>query len=140
MTSIEAYTTARTGTAAERTAAWLGLAAAVVLLRLPFRHTTRAARLARRFGRRPLGPATAETLVGAVAHAGRRWPVRVACAEQSLGAVLAAAILRRRLVWCLGVRFSPPPVEYHAWAHLPGHGPVSEYTEGGWHHHTALEI
>lgn len=140
MTSIEAYTTTRTGTAIERAAAWLGLAAAVVLLRLPFRHTAQAVRAARRFGRRPLTPAAAETLVAAVTHVGRHWPLRVACTEQSLGAVLAAAILRRRLIWCLGVRFSPPPVEYHAWAYLPDHGPVGEYMEGGWHHHTALEI
>ncbi|MFJ6464375.1 hypothetical protein ACIQM0_25655 [Streptomyces sp. NPDC091387] len=57
-----------------------------------------------------------------------------------LGAVLAAALMGRRLNWCLGARFSPPPVEYHAWAELPGHGPVGEYTEAGWHHHTALTI
>ncbi|CAM5615517.1 hypothetical protein SGLAM104S_02830 [Streptomyces glaucescens] len=47
--------------------------------------------------------------------------------ETSLGAVLAATPLGRRLDWCLGARFAPPPVEYYAWAELPGHatGPRS---------------
>ncbi|WP_328912030.1 MULTISPECIES: lasso peptide biosynthesis B2 protein [unclassified Streptomyces] len=140
MTVIQVYTAFRSGTFAERSAARIGLAAAVVLLRLPFRHTARVVRFARRFGRRPLTPGHAEELVAAVRYVGRRWPVRIACMESSLGAVLAAAILRRHLTWCLGARFTPPPVEYHAWAELPGHGPVGEYTEGGWHHHTALSI
>ncbi|MFC9222993.1 lasso peptide biosynthesis B2 protein [Streptomyces hygroscopicus] len=107
---MEAYCTVRTGTLGERLAAAAGLALALVLLRLPFRHTA------------------------------RWWPGRAACMETSLGAVLAAALLGRRLDWCLGARFAPPPVEYHAWAELPGHGPVGEYTAAGWHHHTALTI
>lgn len=140
MTTLQAYSTLRAGTFAERCAARLGLAAAVVLLRLPFRHTVRVVRLARHLGRRPTTPGRAEDLVAAVRYAGRRWPVRIACMESSLGAVLATAILRRNLTWCLGARFTPPPVEYHAWAELPGHGPIGEYTTGGWHHHTALSI
>ncbi|MEU1791631.1 lasso peptide biosynthesis B2 protein [Streptomyces sparsogenes] len=140
MTSMEAYSTVRTGTFPERCAAAVGLALALVLLRLPFRHTVRAVRWARRAGRRPLTAAKAEVLVTAVRHTGRLWPGRAACMETSLGAVLAAALLGRRLHWCLGARFSPPPVEYHAWAELPGGGPVGEYTEAGWHHHTALTI
>lgn len=140
MTSMEAYTTVRTGTVAERTAAAAGLALALVLLHLPFRHTTHTVRWARRAGRRAMEPERAEAVVDAVRHASRLWPGRAACMETSLGAVLAAALLGRRLDWCLGVRFSPPPVEYHAWAELPGHGPVGEYTTGGWHHHAALTI
>lgn len=140
MTSMEAYSTTRAGTFLERCAAAAGLALALMLLRLPFRHTARAARWARRVGRRPMTAAQADVIVTAVKHAGRLWPGRAACMETSLGAVLAAALLGRRLNWCLGVRFSPPPVEYHAWAELPGHGPVGEYTAAGWHHHTALTI
>ncbi|MFE7130878.1 lasso peptide biosynthesis B2 protein [Streptomyces sp. NPDC057638] len=140
MTTIEAYSTTRTGTPIERAAARLGLAAAVLLLRLPFRHTVRAARLARRLGRRPLFPGQGQTLVEAVRHSGRNWPVRIACLETSLGAVLAAALLGYELTWHLGARFVPPPTEYHAWAEVPGHGPVGEYTEAGWYHHTALHI
>ncbi|MGW2324731.1 lasso peptide biosynthesis B2 protein [Streptomyces sp. NPDC001700] len=140
MTSIEAYATVRTGTPAERCAAALGLVLALVLLRLPFRHTVRSVRWARRVGRRPLAPARAEAVVAAVRHTGHLWPGRMACAETSLGAVLAAALLGRRLDWCLGARFAPPPTEYHAWAELPGHGPVGEYTTGGWHHHTVLTL
>lgn len=140
MSTAEAFTTTRSGTLAERLAAVAGLVLALVLLRLPLRRTIRAARWARRAGRRPLDPERARTLVEAVRHTGRYWPGRVACVETSLGAVLAAALLGRRLDWCLGARFAPPPVEYHAWAHLPGHGPVGEHTEAGWHHHAALTI
>ncbi|WP_274919418.1 lasso peptide biosynthesis B2 protein [Streptomyces sp. WZ-12] len=146
MTSIEAYSTTRSGTYPERCAAAAGLALALVLLHLPvrrhlrFRYTLRAARLARRAGRRPLDPTRAQELVDAVRHTARWWPGRAACMETSLGAVLAAALLGRRLNWCLGARFCPPPVEYHAWAELPGTGPVGEYTLGGWHHRTALSI
>lgn len=137
---MEGYTTVRTGTLPERAAAAAGIALALVLLRLPFRHTVRAVHCARWAGRRPLTPERAAALVAAVRQAGHLWPGRTACMETSLGAVLAAALLGRRLNWCLGVRFSPPPVEYHAWAELPGSGPVGEYTEAGWHHHTALTI
>ncbi|GAA2350209.1 lasso peptide biosynthesis B2 protein [Streptomyces cuspidosporus] len=140
MTSMEAYSTVRSGTLLERCAATIGLALALVLLRLPFRHTVRAVRWARRAGWRPLTAVRAETLVSAVRHTGRLWPGRAACMETSLGAVLAAALLGRRLHWCLGARFSPPPVEYHAWAELPGGGPIGEYIEAGWHHPTALTI
>ncbi|MEV2201488.1 lasso peptide biosynthesis B2 protein [Streptomyces fradiae] len=99
---MEAYSTVRTGTCPERLAAAAGLALALVLLRLPFRHTVRAARLARRLGRRELEAARAEALVGAVRHTARWWPGRAACMETSLGAVLAAALLGRRLDWHLG--------------------------------------
>ncbi|MGW5120855.1 lasso peptide biosynthesis B2 protein [Streptomyces noursei] len=146
MTSMEAYATVRTGTFAERLAAAAGLVLALVLLHLPvrkkarFRYTVRGARLARRIGRRELDAARAEALVGAARHTARLWPGRAACMETSLGAVLAAALLGQRLNWCLGARSSPPPVEYHAWADLTEHGPVGEYTAGGWHHRAALTI
>ncbi|MGW1837729.1 lasso peptide biosynthesis B2 protein [Streptomyces sp. NPDC002067] len=143
---MEAYSTTRTGTVGERLAAAAGFALALILLRLPvgkagrFRYTVSGARIARRAGRRPLNPAQAEALVDAVRHTARLWPGRAACMETSLGTVLAAALMGRRLNWCLGARFSPPPVEYHAWAELPGQGPVGEYTDAGWHHRTALTI
>ncbi|MDT0447770.1 lasso peptide biosynthesis B2 protein [Streptomyces hesseae] len=137
---MESYSTVRTGLFRDRLAAAMGLALALALLGLPFCFTVRAARIARRAGRRPIGHDRAEALVAAVRHTGRLWPVRAACVEISLGAVLAAALLGCRLNWCLGVRFSPPPTEYHAWAGLPGGGPVGEYTEAGWHHYTALVI
>ncbi|SHN31015.1 lasso peptide biosynthesis B2 protein [Streptomyces yunnanensis] len=168
MTSVEAYSTVRTGTRRERVAAAMGLALALVVLSPRLRRTVRAARrlsrhllragqsraehgaegglpfraarLARKVGRRPLTAEQAEALVGAVRHTSRWWPGRAACMETSLGAVLAAALLGYRLNWCLGPRFSPPPTEYHAWVELPDHGPVGEYTAAGWHHHTALTI
>ncbi|MGM9333634.1 lasso peptide biosynthesis B2 protein [Streptomyces murinus] len=140
MTTNEAWSTVRTGTFAERAAATTGVLLALLLLKLPFRHTARTVRCARKIGRRAPATARAETLVAAVRHAGRWWPGRVACLETSLGAVLAAALLGQRLDWCLGVRFTPPPVEYHAWAALPDGGPVGEYAAAGWHHQTALTI
>lgn len=140
MTSMEAYSTVRAGSFRERFAAAAGLTLALVLLRLPFRWTVRAVRRARRLGRRPMSSAQAEVIVSAVRHTARLWPGRAACMETSLGAVLAAALLGRRLDWCLGARFSPPPVEYHAWAALPDDGPVGEYTAAGWHHHAALTV
>ncbi|MFI1012648.1 lasso peptide biosynthesis B2 protein [Streptomyces sp. NPDC020965] len=141
MTMPQTYTTVRAGTFPQRCAARLGLIAAMLLLRLlPFQLTVRLVRLARRFGRRPLAPERAEDLVSAVRYAGRRWPVRIACMESSLAAVLAAAITGRKLNWCFGVRFVPPPVEYHAWAEAPGHGPVGEDTDADWPYHTALSL
>ncbi|MFF9554566.1 lasso peptide biosynthesis B2 protein [Streptomyces albus] len=140
MTSMEAYATVRAGTVRERLAAATGLTLALLLLRLPFRWTVRGTRTARRAGRRPMDAAQAEAIVAAVRHTARWWPGRAACMETSLGAVLASAVLGRRLDWCLGVRFAPPPVEYHAWAQLPDSGPVGEYTAAGWHHHAALRI
>ncbi|GAA3082380.1 hypothetical protein GCM10020000_80450 [Streptomyces olivoverticillatus] len=137
---MESFSTTRTGRFRDRLAAAIGLALALGLLALPFRHTVRAARWARRAGRRPLGRQRAEDLVAAVRHTSRLWPVRAACMETSLGAMLAAALLGRRLDWCLGVRFSPSPTEYHAWASLPDDGPVGEYTEAGWHHYVALTV
>jgi hypothetical protein len=140
VTSTEAYSTVRTGTFPERMAAAAGLAPALALLRLPLRHTVRTVRWARRASRRPLTPERAGTLAEAVRHTGRLRSGRAACTETSLGTVLAAAWLGRRLNWCLGARFPPPPVEYHAWAELPAGGPVGEDTGAGWHHHTALTI
>jgi hypothetical protein len=140
VTSTEAYRPVRTGTRRERVAAAAGLALAVLLLRLPFRHTVRAARWARLAGRRPLDLPRAEALASAIRHAGRWWPGRIACLERSLGTMLAAALLGRELTWCLGARLAPPPTEYHAWVERPGHGPVAEHTTAGWHHHAALRV
>ncbi|WP_369383771.1 lasso peptide biosynthesis B2 protein [Streptomyces sp. cg36] len=137
---MEAYSTVRTGAYRERLAAATGLALALALLHLPFRYTVGTARLARRIGRRPLTHERAQALVAAVRHTARWWPGRAACMETSLGAVLAAALLGRRLNWCLGARFAPPPTEYHAWTELPAGDPVGEYTAAGWHHHSALTI
>jgi hypothetical protein len=139
VTTMEAYSTSRTGTWRDRLAAAVGLLLALVLLRLPFRLAVRVARWARRVGCRPLSPARAAVLVAAVRHAGRWWPGRVACLETSLAAHLAAALLGRELTWCVGVRFSPPPTAFHAWAELDGQ-PVGEYTVAGWHYHAALAI
>ncbi|GAA2698412.1 MULTISPECIES: lasso peptide biosynthesis B2 protein [Actinosynnema] len=102
MTTFESHETARVGTVGDRLLAVVALAVALLLLRLPLRHTTRVVRVARRAGRRHIAPKRAATLVAAVRHAGRWWPGRVACLETSLAACLAAALLGRELTWCLG--------------------------------------
>lgn len=145
MTTIEAYDVRRVGTAVQRLAAAGGLLVALPLLRLPDRFAMRAAiqaaRLARRTtGRRPLEPEKAALLKCAVEYAARWLPIRVACIETSLATVLAAALLGRQLRWCVGARFLPPPVAYHAWVEIDGHGPIGEDTESGWYHHAALSI
>ncbi|GAA3845917.1 hypothetical protein GCM10022243_10160 [Saccharothrix violaceirubra] len=141
MTTTEAFTTSPRGGPGCRAAATVGLVAAMLLLRLaPFRVVVAAARLARRVGRRTPDPVHAADLVDAVRHTGRWWPTRVACLETSLAATLAAAVTGRRPVWCLGARFRPEPVEYHAWVCLPDGTPVGEYLLAGRHHHATLEI
>ncbi|AEM88725.1 lasso peptide biosynthesis B2 protein [Streptomyces violaceusniger] len=111
-----------------------------MLLALPFPLAVRAARTARLVGRRPLTERHGQQLVEAVKWAGRRMPHRLACLETSLAAMLAAALLGRRLTWCVGVRFTPPPIEFHAWVALDNGDPVGEDTTAGWHHRPAVEI
>ncbi len=60
---------------------------------------------------------------GAVSSAQRLMPVRVACLETSVALVLFAALCRRSLDWCVGVRLGP--FESHAWVEAAGE-PVRE--------------
>nr|WP_237109787.1 lasso peptide biosynthesis B2 protein [Nonomuraea sp. MG754425] len=57
-------------------------------------------------------------VVAAVDRAARLCPWRAACLEQSLAAVFVAALARRRLTWCLGVRTDP--YRFHAWVEADG--------------------
>ncbi|WP_418155856.1 lasso peptide biosynthesis B2 protein [Actinoalloteichus caeruleus] len=118
----------------------VGIATALVALRLPMRVATSLCRWTRRRECRRISARQAARLVAAVRWTARRWPGRFACLETSLATVLAARILGLDLQWALGVRFSPPPTSYHAWVHQPGHGPAGEYTVGGWHYHCVLVI
>ncbi|MEV8060944.1 lasso peptide biosynthesis B2 protein [Streptomyces antimycoticus] len=127
-------------TAGQRIASAAGLYGALVLLALPFSIAVRAARTARLVGRRPLTARDGQQLVEAVKWAGRRMPHRLACQETSLAAMLAAALCGRRLTWCVGVRFTPPPIEFHAWVALDNGDPVGEDTTAGWHHRPAVQI
>jgi hypothetical protein len=51
-------------------------------------------------------------------------PVRVACLERSLTAVVLLALRRRRITWCLGVR--RPPLTWHGWIADTDHTPIGE--------------
>lgn len=92
---------------------------ALLLLRLPFRHTARLVdMLTRVWCTRSIDQAEALSAVGAVEAVADRYPGRAACLERSLGAVLAAAIRRRRLSWVLGVAENPS--RFHAWVEFDG--------------------
>lgn len=100
-----------------RVAATVAFPLALLLLRAPFRF---AVRLVGRVNRtRPVAtPSVARTVLTAVRWAGRRHPGRVACLELSLTAVLTAALLGRRVDWCLG--FAADPYTFHAWIEVDG--------------------
>ncbi|MER5638105.1 lasso peptide biosynthesis B2 protein [Kitasatospora sp. NPDC002227] len=103
-----------------RAAAVLGLASALLFLRLlPFRHTHALARAAARLPGRPAAVGDAESILAAVRAAGRWWPGRVACLEESLAVHLGSALTGRRVNWVLGVRFAPRGA--HAWVLADGH-------------------
>lgn len=105
--------------------AHLALLMSLLLLRLPFRWTTRLVALARRRRCRP-DPTTAEVagILVALGRAARRWPGRVACLESSLGAVLTAILCRWRLDWVIGV--ADDPARFHSWVEVHGVAIVPE--------------
>jgi hypothetical protein len=67
----------------------------------------------RRIPGRAASLAEAEAFCLAVRWIGLFLPARVACLEESVGAVLALALHGRHVVWCHGV--SGDPIEFHAW-------------------------
>lgn len=104
--------------ATPRVRAHVGLVLALLLLKLPFRWTTRTVALTRR---RCRTEATVPETIGvllAVDRAARRYPGRAACLERSLGAVLTAALCRRRVDWVMGV--AEDPYRFHAWLETRG--------------------
>ncbi|MEE1798092.1 lasso peptide biosynthesis B2 protein [Streptomyces sp. JV176] len=106
--------TTDTGRARDRAAAYTALALALTLQRCaPVRWTLAAARAAARIPGRPATSAQAQILHAAVRHAGRLWPGRAACLEESLGTFLAAAFTGLRVRWVLGAGFVPHSA--HAW-------------------------
>jgi hypothetical protein len=92
---------------------------AVLAARLPFRLICAVLRGLRRWWcGEPLTIRRASTVVTAVQNAGAWYPFRMACLEQSLAAVLLAALCRRRLDWCLGA--AADPYRFHAWVEVDG--------------------
>lgn len=89
------------------------------LLRLSFRRSLSLVRATRsNWCLREASPDHAEDIAAAVGRAARWYPGRAACLEQSLACVLLAALLRRRVLWCLGAE--PDPYRFHAWVEVNG--------------------
>jgi hypothetical protein len=101
-----------------------GLVVWLALRLLRFDHVTASVRRLARTPRRLA--TTAETLqvLHAVDAGAALLPVRVACLERSLAAVVLLAARRRGVTWCMGVR--TPPLASHAW--VAGHDgePIGE--------------
>lgn len=113
------FTTVASGSFAVRIAAQAGLALALTLLRCtPLRVALAVARAATWLPGRPADVAEAEAAHAAVRHAGRAWPGRAACLEESLGTFLACALTGRRTRWVLGAAFLPQSA--HAWVEAEG--------------------
>ncbi|GAA3735229.1 branched-subunit amino acid ABC-type transport system permease component [Spinactinospora alkalitolerans] len=107
----------------ERLAGLLGFTSAVLLLRLPIKHSVV---IVGKLKRHTPKSATMDEAAAAVAagRAAARWfPGRAACLENSLAAVLTALLLRRSLDWCIGARLMPYAA--HAWVEAGGR-PVGE--------------
>lgn len=100
---------------------------ALVLLRLPFRITTAAVpRFRAALAHRNASTVEALSVLSAVYRVSRFYPGRVACLEVSLTAVLAAALLGRRIDWCFGTAVDPQT--FHAWIEVDGE-PVTDPAE-----------
>jgi hypothetical protein len=84
---------------------------------------TRLASGASRFATTPSTVSEAERAVSAVRWASNWVPLRVACLEESIAAMLVLAVRRRTVTWCHGV--APDPVQFHAWIQTDG-SPVAE--------------
>ncbi|GHA96170.1 lasso peptide biosynthesis B2 protein [Streptomyces chryseus] len=103
-----------------RTAGWLGLCLALVLLRLPFRVPAQAVDVLKR-PRSRLRPATmhqAEAMLAVVRRVADGYPGRAACLEHSLGTVLGLALAGLAADWCLGS--ADDPYRFHAWVEIDG--------------------
>ncbi|GGL53565.1 lasso peptide biosynthesis B2 protein [Planomonospora parontospora] len=103
------------------------LLAAVALLRLlPLRAVLAVAHAARLVMRRHPDAAAVRRLAAARDWAGRRWPGRAACLENSLAVYLTAASCGYYAAWCIGCRFAPAAA--HAWTRTRL-GPLGEPTD-----------
>jgi transglutaminase superfamily protein/coenzyme PQQ synthesis protein D (PqqD) len=114
-----------------RAVAYCCLLLAVIFTRLPFQSTYRLVHSTRKSWRQTTPTwERASTIVAAVHLAARWYPGRAACLELSLAAVLLAALLCRRLDWCLGA--AADPYRFHAWVEtggqpVPGPGNPAEH-------------
>lgn len=95
------------------------LVAAVLLLRLPFRTVVKAvSALKHRMAGRAASQADGEASVSIVHSVSDHIPLRIACMEVSLAAVLLCAARGRALDWCFG--HAADPVGFHSWVEADG--------------------
>lgn len=100
--------------ATDRAAGLLGMTMAVLLLLCaPIRTSILLARALAHLPGRPATAQQADVLLLAVRRAGRAWPGRAACLEESLGCYFAAVMRGRRVAWVIGARTDPAAP--HAW-------------------------
>jgi hypothetical protein len=124
---------------ADRAAGLVGLAAALLLLRCtPIRAGIAAARTVARIPLRPATPEQADAAFAAVRRAGRAWPGRAACLEESLGCYLAAALRGHSVAWVIGARTAPAGA--HAWNETCGQAIGQDPAERVWPYTPALRI
>ncbi|MFI8432550.1 lasso peptide biosynthesis B2 protein [Streptomyces sp. NPDC079020] len=74
--------------------------------------------------RRPASPAEATEAVLSIRRSAWHAPVRTACLEESVAAVLLLSAHRLSVVWCHGI--AADPVRLHAWVQTVDGGPVAE--------------
>ncbi|MFE0190720.1 lasso peptide biosynthesis B2 protein [Streptomyces sp. NPDC058989] len=104
---------------ADRAAATLAMAAALVLLRCtPIRISIAVARAVARIPASPATTERADHLFAAVRRTHSLWPGRAACLEESLACYLAARLRGHRITWVIGARTSPAAA--HAWNEAGG--------------------
>jgi hypothetical protein len=118
------------GEPAYRLTGLIGFCAALLILRiLPLR---RATALVARLGRHrpPATTAEAQAAVNGARRASRYFPGRAACMENSLAAVLAGLLHRRKTDWCIGARTLPYTT--HAWVEAED-TPVGEPADRPYH-------
>lgn len=112
--------------ARHRCAGLLGFLLAVVVLRLPLKHSVAFVRILKRRITRPATIEETEVRVVAARRSARWFPGRAACLENSLAATLTCLLTGRSVDWCIGARLMPYAA--HAWVEAEG-VPIGEPSE-----------
>jgi Transglutaminase-like superfamily len=109
--------------AADRLIGLIAFPAGLLLLRLPFPRVVHVVAWIKGRCRRPATPQEARTAALAARWAGQWSPGRAACLENSIAAVLIAAVKGQAVHWCIGGRTAPYAA--HAWIETDA-GPAGE--------------
>ncbi|GAA3857603.1 hypothetical protein GCM10022227_13750 [Streptomyces sedi] len=124
---------------ADRAAGLLALATALFLPRCtPIGAGIAIARVIARVPLRTATPERADALFAAVRRAGRSWPGRAACLEESFACYLAAALRGQGVTWVIGARTAPAGA--HAWNEAGGQVIGQDAGERVWPYAPALRV